>query len=244
MKPGKVLMFGLAGLVLAQLIAYWQQSANPLLASVLTVAAGSIPLLIEYAKQRESATVATGEHASITHSSARPTPGAPARPFGFGGLVLGLALLVALGGGLAWGASYLLGRVTGTEHTTARLVAPVSGKAGALVVRVDEVGVGDHTTQLLVTATNRAEFGVKIPLYNNCQLLERGRPALAALTGFTTSVLDVPAGTEPITQRLVFSSTPSDAETTLVLSCSNLFWQGFGQPNSLQVKGIKLTARA
>lgn len=242
MKPGKVLLFGLVGLVIAQVIAYWQQSASPLLASVLTVAAGSIPLFVDYAKQREPAVAMTGGHNTAIRRYEHPTGRAPTRSFGLAGLILGLVVLIALGGSIAWGASYLIGRFTGTEQTTQRLASPVSGKAGALIVRVDEVGVGDHTTQLLVTATNRAQFSVRVPMFSNCRLLERGRPALEAHTGFGTSVLDVAPGAEPITQRLVFTSTPSTTETTLVLACSTLYWQGFGQPNSLQIKGIKLNA--
>lgn len=240
MKSGKTqaLIFGLIALVISQLIAWWHQSTSPLLAAILTVAAGSIPLFVEYTKAHEPAT-------ANAHSGDMDRPGRQGvRPpkFRGGGLVVGLMLLIIVGGGIAWGASYLFGWVTGIEPATQRLAAPVTGKAGALTVRVDEVGVGNHTTQLLVTATNGADFGVTVPMFSNCRLLERGHPPLEAQTGFTSSELDVPPEAEPVTQRLVFAGTPSAAKPTLVLSCSTLFWQGFGQPSSLQVKGIRLNA--
>lgn len=149
---------------------------------------------------------------------------------------------MAIGGGLAWGTSYLFGWITGTERAEQRLIAPASGSAGALAVRVDAVGVGAHTTQLQVSASNLADVPVTIPLFNNCQLVEAGRASLKAKVDFTTSVIDVPAGNVPITELIVFTGTPSERATSLTLVCSRLYWQGFGQPTSLQVANIRLHA--
>jgi hypothetical protein len=243
-KPGKVLIFGLLGLIVAQVIAWWQQSASPLLASVLTVAAGSIPLVLAYLKERPSkakSTPAAGPQ--YPPGLAQPEREPIERPtFPLRGLLVGLVILALVGGGIAYAASYLVGRITGNEPSAVqRLAKPVSGSAGALRVRIDEVGVSDNYTQVRLTATNRADFPVTIPLFNNCQLAEAGQDALEAKTGFVTSVIEVPPGSIPITKRIVFSGTPSDAATSLTLACSTLFWQGFGQPQSLQVKRIALT---
>jgi hypothetical protein len=109
-------------------------------------------------------------------------------------------------------------------------------------VHIDEVGVGDHYTHVRLTATNGADFPVTIPLFSNCQLIEKGKASMEAKTDFTTSVIDVPPGEIPVTKEIVFSGRPSDGATSLTLACSTLFWQGFGQPQSLQVKGIELRA--
>ena len=109
-------------------------------------------------------------------------------------------------------------------------------------MRIDELGVGAHTTQLLVTATNRADYPVTIPLFDNCHLVEPKRATLDAKTSFTTGVIDVPGGNIPITKRVAFSGTPSGGATSLTLVCARLYWQGFGQPASLHVTGIKLHA--
>lgn len=241
MRPGRALLLGMVGLIISLGIGYWQQSASPVLAAVLTVAAGAIPLTIDYIKD-------TAEKAPVSQNpndpyGARP-PGAPdrrRRP-GVGSLVAALVMIVVIGGGIAYGATYAFGLITGSEPTVQRLEEPVSGAAGALDVRIDEVRVGDHYTHVRLTATNGADFPVTIPLFGNCQLIEKGQPALEAKTDFTTSVIDVPPAEIPVTNEIVFSGRPSDGATSLTLACSTLYWQGFGQPQSLQVKGIALEA--
>jgi hypothetical protein len=239
-RPGRALLLGMVGLIISLGIGYWQQSASPVLAAVLTVAAGAIPLIIDYIKEvTEKAPVSQNRHDTGAWS-----PGAPdrrRRP-GVGSLVAALVMIVVIGGGIAYGATYAFGLITGNEPAVQRLEEPVSGAAGALDVRIDEVGVGDHYTHVRLTATNGADFPVTIPLFSNCQLIEKGQPALEAKTGFTTSVIDVPPAEIPVTKEIVFSGRPSDGATLLTLACSTLYWQGFGQPQSLQVKGIALEA--
>jgi hypothetical protein len=237
MKPGRVLLFGLLGLVLAQVIAWWQREASPLLSAALALAAGSIPLVIDYVKD----TYAPPPPARKPHHPANgPGPAPPRRTAA--GLAAGLLVLVLLGG-TAYGASYAVGVFTGWEPGAAqRLAAPVTGAAGALRVRIERVKVGTRFTQVRLTATNSADFPVSVPLFNNCQIVEPKRLTLEAKTGFTTSVIEVPPGSVPITKDVVFSGTPSASATSLTLICNTLFWQGFGQPRSLRVKGIALQA--
>ena len=240
MRPGRALVIGMVGLIISLGIGYWQQSASPVLAAVLTFAAGAIPLVIDYIK-------AVAEKAPVSrdpHDYGTSPPAAPGRRQGpgLGSLVASLIMILVIGGGIAYGVTYAFGLITGNEPSVPRLEEPVSGAAGALDVRIDEVGVGDHYTHVRLTATNGADFPVTIPLFDNCQLVEKGQTALEAKTGFTTSVIDVPPGDIPITKEIIFSGTPADGPTSLTLACSTLFWQGFGQPQSLQVKGIALEA--
>lgn len=188
------------------------------------------------------------DYVKSKHAPPRPAPdfrhpeamARPGQPRGVGaGLVVGLVVLLFVGG-LAYGVTYAVGLITGREDGVERLAAPVTGRAGALRVRVEEVEVGRRFTQVRLTATNSAAFPVTIPLFGNCQLVEPKRVALPAKVGFTTSVLDIPTGSIPITNEIVFTGTPSDARTSLTLTCSTLYWQGFDQPRSLQVKGIAL----
>lgn len=237
MKPGKVLLSGLLGLVLAQIIAWWQQSASPLLSAVLTVAAGAIPLVIGYVKDTHPAPQPP-PHRGHPEWSPRHAP--PPSRGAAAGLLVGVIVLLPIGG-LAYGVSTAIALVTGREQGVQRLAAPVTGKAGALRVRVEQVEVGARFTQLRLTATNSADFPVTIPLFSNCQLVEPKQPALEAKTGFGTSVIDVPPDAVPITKDVVFTGTPSDAATSLTLTCNTLYWHGFGQPGSLQVKKIALT---
>ena len=236
MRPGKVLLFGLLGLVLAQLIAWWQQSASPLLAAVLTIAAGAIPLVIGYVKDTHPAPQPPPDRSRPEWSprQAPPSRGTAA------GLAVGVLVLLLVGG-LAYGVSTAVALVTGREQGVPRLAAPVTGRAGALRVRVEQVEVGARFTQVRLTATNSADFPVTIPMFSNCQLVEPEQPALEARTGFGTSVIDVPPGAVPITKEVIFTGTPSAAATSLTLTCTTLYWQGFGQPGSLQVKKIALT---
>lgn len=123
-----------------------------------------------------------------------------------------------------------------------RLVKPVSGRAGALTLRIEQIGVSNAKTRVKVTATNRANYGVDIPLFENCQILEAGQPGLETELGVDSNpVLTVPKNGLPITETLVFSGTPTPRETTVTLACQHLFWSGPGQPESLQVKEIRLS---
>ncbi len=247
MRPGKVLLFGLLGLVLGEVIALWQQSASPLLSAVLTVVAGAIPLVIDYVKDAQGAPIPAPLPRPVgpyyPHPPSYPPPRARRPAVGLGMFLVGLLVLVAVGGGVAYGASYVVGLFTGNEASQVqRLARPVSGEAGALTVRVDQVGVSDHYTRLRVAATNEAGFPVTIPLFDNCQLVEAGQVAMDPKIDFGTSELEVPPGAVPIVKDVTFNGTPSASATSLTLTCSALFWQGFGQPQSLQVKNITLTA--
>lgn len=238
----------MVGLVAAQVIAYFQDSASPLLAAGLTVLAGAIPLFGDYLKDRDADApqVVRNPPSNDPYGYGHPpTYGAPPRRrsgLRLGGLLVGLGLLVVVGGGIAYGATYAYGWVTGRETVTSRLAEPVSGSAGALDVRIDDVGVGSHHTHVLLTATNSADFPVEVSMFGNCQLLEKGGAALEAKVGFTTDVIDVPSGGTEVRKTVVFSGRPSDGATSLTLACSILLWQGNGQPRSLQVKGIALRA--
>lgn len=229
------MVFGFFGLVLAQVITWLQREASPLLSAALTVVAGSIPLVIEYLKARHPPPPPSEEGRPSAAGRQTVSPRRSTTGLAAGLLVLGLLAAVA------YGATSLVGAVTGWEpRAVQRLVEPVMGKAGALRVEVDDVKAGRRYTQVRLTATNAAAFPVTIPLFDNCQLVEPGRVTLEAKTGVTTSAINVPPDSVPITKDVVFVGAPARSATSLSLVCNHLFWQGFGQPGSLQVKGIRL----
>jgi hypothetical protein len=246
MRPEvKALIFGLIGLAVSQVIAWWQQQSPPAwLAPVLLFVGGAIPLIVDYLKSAQPKEPTAPPQAPRTGPSrtyAYPRPPAPRPARRPGRLVAALLALAVVGGAIAYGGSYVIGWFTGVEPGVQRLAEPVSGSAGALNVHVDEVEVSSHYTRVRLTATNSAAFPVTIPMFGNCQLLEPGQVALPPKTGFVTSTIDVPPGSVPVTTEVVFTGTPRDTATSLSLACSNLFWQGFGQPGSLTVKEIALT---
>ena len=49
-SAAKVLLFGLVGLIVGELVTLWQDGVSPLLSAALSVLAGSIPLIGEYLK--------------------------------------------------------------------------------------------------------------------------------------------------------------------------------------------------
>jgi hypothetical protein len=239
----KALLFGLLGLAVSQVITFWQQSAPAWLAPVLLFIGGAIPLIVDYLKSAQPAQPRTPQQAPRARSPRTydyPRPPAPRPARRPGRLLAALLALAVVGGAVAYGGSYLIGWFTGVESGEQRLAEPVSGNAGALGVHIDGVEVSSHYTRVRLTATNTADYPVMIPLYGNCQLLEPGRVALPAASGFVTSSIDVPPGNVPVTTEAVFTGTPRETATSLSLACSTLFWQGFDQPRSLTVAGIAL----
>jgi hypothetical protein len=244
MRPEvKALIFGLIGLAVSQVITWWQQSAPAWLAPVLLFTGGAIPLIVDYLKSSRSEQPRAPQPAPRNASPRAvhyPRPLAPRPARQPGRLLAALLALAVVGGAIAYGGSYLVGWVTGIEPGVQRLANPVSGSAGALRLQIESVEVSSHYTRVRLTATNAADFPVTIPLFSNCQLLEPGQVALPAKTGFETSSIDVPPGSVPVTTEVVFTGTPLDTATSLSLTCSTLFWQGFGQPRSINVDGIAL----
>jgi hypothetical protein len=164
-SPGRVLFFGFLGLALGEAVKWWQDSLSPLFVSLSTVGVAMIPLLVDYARSSQE---------PASRSDHAPYPGAyRPRPHRRGGaLLVGILLLVTVGGGAAYGISWVVGRVTGNENViTDRLVAPVTGTADTLSITVTAVEITDHFTKVAVTAKNDDSMTVQINVWANSQLL-------------------------------------------------------------------------
>ncbi len=168
-------------------------------------------------------------------------------PLLFGSLLSVLVVLVGLAAWRFWPVTTTTGGPSESPTTTSttspadRLQEPVSARAGALTLKILSVQVDRSSTRLRLTATNRASFPVSIPLFGNCQLIQPQREPLKPLLGLgKTGSLEVPGESVPVTSILEFGGVPTAGATTMTLACQTLFWQGPGQPSSLQVKNIRL----
>jgi hypothetical protein len=90
-------------------------------------------------------------------------------PTAAGVLGVALAVLVA-GGGVALGARYVVGWVTGDEPGRPVLVQPATGTTAGVSATVDGVEYTDHFTRVSLTATNRGSTSVSLPLFGFCVL--------------------------------------------------------------------------
>jgi hypothetical protein len=244
-SAAKVLLFGLAGLVVGELVTLWQDGPSPLLSAALSVLAGSVPLIGEYLKN------AGGDRSGRTRvgpaRSAGPMPPQPpVRLAGprlgvFAGWLVGLVLVV---GGAAYGISYGIGYVTGDERVVAeRLAAPASGRAGPLTISIESIGITDHYTKVTLTAVNASDTPLTIPLFGNCQLIDEfGTGLTPKMSIGTGEPISVPTGGVPIRTTIVFDGRPAPGASTLTVSISTLFWQGPGDPRSLQITDIDLVS--
>jgi hypothetical protein len=244
-SAAKVLLFGLVGLIVGELVTLWQDGASPLLSAALSVLAGSIPLIGEYLKN-DGGDRSERTPAGNARGAGRMPPQPPVRHPGprLGVLVGWLVGLVLVVGGAAYGISYGIGYVTGDERVVEdRLAAPASGRAGPLTISIESVGVTDHYTKVTLTAVNTSDTPLTIPLFGNCQLIDEfGTSLTPKMSIGTGEPISVPTGGIPIRRTIVFDGRPAPGASTLTVSISTLFWQGPGGPRSLQVTDIGLVS--
>jgi hypothetical protein len=259
--PILALVFGVLGLAIGELVKLLDGNVSPLLSSGLTVAGGTLPLIIDYVKERGSddrqprqpvhhprypGQQWPPQHAQYPYpypqypQYRRPPP---RRTRSAGWLLLIVAAVVVLGGGAAYGISYAVSYASGKETVRAeRLVAPVTGKAAGVTVKVEKVDTTDHYTKVKITATNQNRNSVTLPLFGNCQLIDGAGASLKP--GYPFGGLDpitVPPNGTPITETITFSDKPTPAATTATLSFDTVFGT-LSAERSLQVTGIKLKA--
>jgi hypothetical protein len=233
--PGRVLLCGFVGLVLGEVVKWWEDSLSPLFVSLCTVGVAMIPLLVDYAG-----------------SAREPDPGPyrspypPPRPRRRGGaLLVGVLVLVTVGGAGAYGISWAVGRVTGNETVIAdRLVAPVDGKADTLTVTVTSVEVTDHFTKVGVSARNDDAMSVDINVWASSHLIDGTGQSLDPMTGFATQDdISVPANGITVSEVITFDGWLTQDATTATLTFNFLFAHGFEfDADSLQVENIQLAA--
>ncbi|MEU5264398.1 hypothetical protein [Amycolatopsis sp. NPDC021455] len=251
MTPILALIFGVLGLAIGELIKFWQDDANPLLSAGLSVAGGTLPLIIDYLKEvgsrggdrpTEPRPHYPGHPPQPWPSYDRPPP-PPRRPRRGGRSLIAILTVLVLGGGAAYGISYGISYATGNETVLAdRLVAQATGKAAGVTVKVEKVEVTAHYTKVKITATNQNRASATLPLFGNCQLVDDNGATLKPGTPFGgLEPISVPPNGTPVSEVITFDGKPSPAKTTLTLSFDTVFGT-LSAERSLQVVGIKLKA--
>jgi hypothetical protein len=93
-----------------------------------------------------------------------------------GGAPVAVVLLIALivigvgGWGVAEGARYVVGYITGKEPGTDRLVKPVGTVMSGVKLVVESVTYTDHFTRVGLRVRNLGSTPVTLPVYGNCTL--------------------------------------------------------------------------
>jgi hypothetical protein len=249
--PILALIFGVLGLAIGELIKLWQDDVSPLLSAALSVAGGTLPLIIDYLKnvgsQQDDRPPRPPAYRPGYPTQPWPgqyrTPPPPRRTRSGGWLLVTILIVLVLGGGAAYGISYGISYATGNETVLAdRLVAQKTGKAAGVTVQVEKVEITAHYTKVKITATNQNRASVTLPLFGNCQLIDDSGTTLKPGTPFGgLDPISVPPNGTPVTQVITFDGKPSPAETTLTLSFDTVFGT-LSAERSLQVGGIKLKA--
>ena len=156
-------------------------------------------------------------------------------------MLVALLIVIVIGGGLAYGISYGISYATGKESVQAqRLVAPATGTAAGVTIRVEKVDTTAHYTKVELTATNRNRQSATLPLFGNCQIVDGSGAILkpGSLIGGLDSI-DVPPNGTAISVTITFRGRLSPTTTTMTLSFNTIFGI-LSEERSLQVTGIKL----
>jgi hypothetical protein len=250
--PVLALIFGVLGLAIGEVIKLLQGDASPLLSAGLSVAGGTLPLIIDYLKDVGS----QDSNRPQPYNQGYPNQQWPGQPWppryrtppprrtrsGTWLLVTVLVVLV-LGGGAAYGISYGISYATGNETIKAdRLVAPVTGKAAGVTMRVERVAETAHYTKVTITTTNQNRASVTLPLFGNCQLIDGSGATLQPGVPFGgLDPISVPPNGTPVRTVITFRGKPSPTDTNMTLSFDTVFGT-LSAERSLQVAGIKLKA--
>lgn len=153
-----------------------------------------------------------------------------------------LVALVVLGGGgwaLAQGVRYGVGYVTGNEPGTEQLLRPVTGRAGDLALTVESVKRTAHFTRVRAVASDHAAISLTLPLFGNCVLVGSDGTTLEADSFKSRWSQSLSPGSRQ-TGTIVFGGHLPSSVREAALRFSTIFWQGFGQPSSIAVTGIRL----
>jgi hypothetical protein len=248
--PILALVFGVIGLAIGEVLKLWQDDLSPLVSAGLTVAGGTLPLIVDYLKdsgghQDSQASRPRAEYPGYRYQPYHPyqEPYRPPPPHSSGKwLLVALLVVIVIGGGAAYGISYGISYATGNETVQAeRLVAPASGTALGVTVSVEKVDVTAHYIKVRLTATNRNRQTATLPLFGNCQLIDGSGTILKPGSLFGgLDPIDVPPNGTPISATITFRGKLSPAATTLSLGFNTVFGILSPDERSLQVNGIKL----
>jgi hypothetical protein len=243
------LIFGVLGLAIGELIKFWQNDVSPLLSAGLSVAGGTLPLIIEYLKnlgtqdnERPTAPPPYNPRYPGQPWPGRYRPPPPRRGRSGGWLLVMILAVLVLGGGAAYGISYGISYATGNETVLAdRLVRPATGKAAGVTITVEKVEVTAHYTKVKITATNENQVSATLPLFGNCQLIDGSGATMkpGTFAGGGLDPISVPPNGTPVSEVITFDAKLSDAVTTLTLSFETVYGT-LSAERSLSVTGITL----
>ncbi|MCA2219219.1 FHA domain-containing protein [Jidongwangia harbinensis] len=159
--------------------------------------------------------------------------------------VLAVLLVIGVGGyGVAAGARYAIGWVTGDEPRTGgeRLAAaPRSDRSGQVTVKVTSIANTRHFTKVTMAVTNGEDEPATLTLYANC-VLSAGDVTLEADTFRSDWADTVPPGS---TQKgvVTFAGHLPPGAATAQLSINRVFVFGrFGKDDSIVIRSIPLRA--
>ncbi|HET8682142.1 MAG TPA: hypothetical protein VFM54_09740 [Micromonosporaceae bacterium] len=157
-----------------------------------------------------------------------------------------MTLILVLCGGLGSVATYGVQRAVSevrerldpaSERGEQRLVRQAEASAGDLTLKVTGVEVTSRVTKVSVTAVNRGDEAIALPLFGNCTFSVDGQ-TLQAAAQHSEWATTVGAGVQ-VTGVIAFSGTPPASATTASLTFASIFVLGGG---SITVRRIALKA--
>jgi len=167
----------------------------------------------------------------------------PVRTVSVTAVILVILLLCGgVGAAATYGVQWAVGEVRervdpGSEPGEQRLLRPVTASAGNLTLTVTGVEVTSRVTKVKVTAANRGDESIALPLFGNCTFPVGGRTLQAAAqhSDWATTV----GADAQVTGVIVFTGTPPVTAATASLTFAKVFVLGGG---SITVRRIELKA--
>ncbi|HET8659679.1 MAG TPA: hypothetical protein VFM55_11850, partial [Micromonosporaceae bacterium] len=157
-------------------------------------------------------------------------------------VVLILFLCGGLGTAVTYGVQRAVGEIReridpGSEPGEQRLVRPATASAGNLTLTVSGVEVTSRVTKVKVTAANRGDESITLPLFGNCTFSVGGQTLQAAAqhSDWATTI----GADAQVTGVIVFTGTPPATAATASLTFARVFVLGGG---SITVRRVELKA--
>lgn len=167
----------------------------------------------------------------------------PVRTVSVTAVILVILLLCGgVGAAATYGVQWAMGEVReridpASEPGEQRLLRPATASAGNLTLTVTGVEVTSRVTKVKVTAANRGDESIGLPLFGNCTFSVGGRTLQAAAqhSDWATTV----GADAQVTGTIVFTGTPPATAATASLTFADIFVLGGG---SVTVRRIELKA--
>jgi hypothetical protein len=150
-----------------------------------------------------------------------------------------LAVCTGGAGGAAWAVQYAGGFVTGHEDGADLLVDDVSATAGPLTLTVHAVLDTAHFTRVDLSGANAGGDPMRLPLFENCLLVAGSGQTLTADSFRSDWPEAIPPG-GAVRGFVTFGKHLPPGTATVSLAFAVVFVQGFGGPDSITVRDIRL----